>query len=97
MIYNESVLTKFRQQLAQEGKIDVLIRARPHAAKSQLIDVLDDGSLKIDIAAPAEEGKGNAVLAKFIGELFEVPSSRVKILSGKAARLKLVRITGVNS
>lgn len=91
------MLTELKQRLAQEGKIDVLVRARPHAAKSQFIGVLDDGSLKIDIAAPAEEGRGNAALAKFIGELFDVPSSRVKILSGKAARLKLVRITGMNS
>lgn len=88
------MLEVFKQRLAQEGKIDVLVRARPHAAKSKFVDVLDDGSLKIDIAAPAEEGRGNVLLAKFVGELFDVPASRVKILSGKTARLKLIRIIG---
>lgn len=97
MLYNGSVLTALKQRLAAEGKIDVLVRARPHAARSQFIGVLDDGSLKIDIAAPAEEGRGNAALAKFVGELFGVPASRVKILSGKTARLKLVRITAQDS
>ncbi len=81
------------QRLQQEGRIDLLVRVRPHAAQSRLVAVLDDGSLKIDIAAPAEDGRGNTALAKFLGETFHVSASSVKILSGKTARLKLVRIT----
>lgn len=69
-----------------------MVRARPHAPQSKFIDVLDDGSVKIDIAAPAEDGKGNVALCKFIGKLFNVPVLNVKILSGKTARLKLVRV-----
>ena len=79
-------------RLQNEGKIDVMVRVRPHAAKSCFVDVLQDGSIKLDIAAPAEDGKGNAVLAKFLGELFGVGAANIKILSGKTARLKLVRI-----
>ncbi len=91
--YNVLMLEVFKNRLVTEGKLDLMVRVRPHAARSQFIDVLDDGSLKIDIAAPAEEGKGNVALSKFLGELFDVPASKVKILSGKGARLKLVRIT----
>lgn len=94
MAYTVRVLAELKQRLAREGKIDVLVRARPHASRSQFVGMLDDGSLKIDIAAPAEDGRGNAALAGFIAELFGVPPSRVKILSGKTARLKLVRIWG---
>lgn len=85
----EDLITK----LAQEEKIDVLVRVRPHAIKTRFVDMLDDGSLKVELTAPAEDGKGNAALAKFLGELFSVPAGNIKILSGKAARLKLVRIT----
>ena len=80
----------------KEGKIELIVRARPHAARSQLQDVLEDGSLKIDLAAPADEGKANGALGKFLGAEFGVPPSRVKILSGKTARLKLVRITSAD-
>lgn len=83
---------ELRRYLAEQGRMDVIVRVRPHAAQSRFVDVLDDGSLKVDIAAPAEDGKGNKALAKFFGELFSVPVSNVKILSGKAARLKLVRL-----
>lgn len=91
--YDSRVIDQMRQRLMNEGRIDLMFRVRPHAAQSQFVDILDDGSVKIDIAAPAEDGKGNVALCRFIGELFNVPAVNVKILSGKTARLKLVRVT----
>lgn len=82
-----------KQRLESDGRIEFMVRVRPHAAQSRFVDVLEDGSLKLDIAAPAEEGKGNAALMKLLGELFGVAPVQVKILSGKSARLKLIRIT----
>jgi uncharacterized protein len=86
------VIESLKLRLQENGTLDLMVRARPHAAQSKLIGVMDDGSLKIDLAAPAEDGKGNAMLVRFLAEIFDVPFARVKILSGKTARLKLVRI-----
>lgn len=91
------MIEALQKKLSEQGHIEIIVRARPHAARSQLIDVLEDGSLKIDIAAPADEGKGNGMLMKFLGEMFHVSPSSVKILSGKTARLKLVRVTLLNN
>ncbi len=82
------------QRLEQEKRVDLLIRVRPHAAQSRLVTMLDDGSLKIDIAAPAEDGRGNAALIEFLAETLNISPSSIRILSGKTARLKLVRIRG---
>lgn len=79
-------------RLAQEGRIDLVVRVRPHAARSRWVGVLQDGSVKIDIAAPAEDGRGNAALLKFLAEVCAVPLSQVRLLSGKTSRIKLVRI-----
>ena len=84
----DDLLAKLRNQ----GTVDVIVRVRPHAAKTQLVDVLQDGSIKVDIAAPAEDNKGNAALVRFLSEQFGVPKTHVKILSGTTARMKLVRI-----
>lgn len=84
-----------REKLAAEGQIDVMVRVRPHAVRSELTDVLEDGSLKISINAPAEDGRGNTALVKFLSAEFAVPSRSVTILSGKTARLKLIRISAV--
>lgn len=86
------MLNELLQRLARDGKIELMVRVRPHAAQSRFVDVLQDGSIKVDIAAPAEDGRGNVALTKFLAELFATDQARVKILSGKAARLKLVRI-----
>ncbi len=82
-----------QSRLSAEGKIELLVRARPHAAQSRVTGVLEDGSIKVDLAAPAEDGKGNKALCKLLAEAFGVSTHHVCILSGKAARLKLVRIT----
>lgn len=87
------MITDLQQRLKKEGHIDILVRVRPHAARSELTGILEDGSLKIAIAAPAEDGRGNTMLMKFLGQQFGVSASLVEILSGKTARLKLVRIT----
>ena len=87
------MIDDLQQRLRKEGRIDILVRVRPHAAKSEVTGMLEDGSLKIAITAPAEDGRGNTMLMKFLGEQFGVPASSVDILSGKTARLKLVRIT----
>jgi hypothetical protein len=53
---------------------------------------MDDGSVKIDVAAPAEEGKANAALRKFLAREFSVPISNVEIVAGGGGRRKVVRI-----
>lgn len=86
------MIEALKSQLAAKGSIDLIVRVRPSAAKTQLKGFLEDGSMKVDIAAPAEDGRGNDGLARLLAEMFEVDVSFVKILSGKTSRMKLVRI-----
>jgi hypothetical protein len=87
------MIASLKQRLHDEGKLDLLIRVRPRAARSEFLDVLEDGSIKIAITAAAEDGKGNIALTKFLADAFDIPSSKVRILSGQTARLKLVRLS----
>lgn len=79
--------------LTSEGSVSFSVRARPNASKSKVTAVLDDGSVKIDVAAPAEEGKANAALRKFLAEEFGVPVSNVEIVVGGGGRRKIVKIS----
>ena len=90
------MLDDFLERLRVQETLDVIVRVRPHASKTQLVDVLQDGSIKIDIAAPAEDNKGNSALVRFLSEQFDVPKTHVKILSGKTGRMKLVRIVALS-
>ena len=81
-----------RAMFAAEGKVTFVVKVRPNASRTKLTGVMDDGALKIDLAAAPENGKANAELAGFLAESFTVPRSSVAILSGHTDRRKLVRI-----
>ena len=70
------------------------VRVQPRASRTAISGVMGD-ALKVAVAAPPVEGKANEALIRFFAELFEVPRSAVEIVSGEAARNKVVRVVGV--
>lgn len=86
------MLQDFRGRLVRDGSVSFSVRVRPNAPESRLRGKLEDGSVKMDIAAPAEEGKANAELARFFAKEFGVPPSHVEIVAGGGGRRKIMRI-----
>lgn len=81
------------QELQQKGSVQFYVRARPGMASTKAVELMDDESIKIDIAALAENGKANAELIRYLAGEFEVDRSQVSIVSGAKARVKLIRIS----
>jgi uncharacterized protein (TIGR00251 family) len=79
-------------ELHRNGIVRFYIRAKPNAAHNKILEVMDDESIKVAIAAPAEGGKANAELIRFLAGTFGVSKGQVKIVSGKTVRTKLVEI-----
>lgn len=71
----------------------ITVRVRPHAKRTAIKETMSDGSIKIDLAAPAEDGKANQELVRFLSEKYNVPVSSIEILSGQTSRKKTIRIT----
>ncbi|MEK7218852.1 MAG: DUF167 domain-containing protein [Patescibacteria group bacterium] len=86
------MIEDLQETLQREGSVTLSLRVRPNAPESRLRGKMDDGSIKVDVAAPAEEGKANAELVKFLAEKFVVPISHVEMLAGGGNRRKLVRV-----
>ena len=74
--------------------VTINIQATPNAPRSQIVGWLGD-RLKVKLKAPAVEGKANAELVRFLAEQFKVRANAVTILRGETARIKVVRIDGV--
>ena len=70
------------------------VQTTPNAPKSQVVGWLGD-RLKIKVKAPAVEGKANAELVRFLAERLGVRPAAVSILRGDTARIKVVRVQGV--
>lgn len=67
------------------------VRAQPGATTSALVGPLGD-AVKVKVAAPADQGKANAELVRFLAELLGAPSRSVRIVSGHHGRTKVVAI-----
>jgi len=81
--------------------LQLTIQATPNAPKSKIVgwaegsrDLRTD-RLKVKVKAPAVEGKANAELLRFLAEFFEVRPAAVTLVRGETARLKVVRVEGV--
>lgn len=72
----------------------VTVRVTPAARRSEVIDAAGE-RLRVRLAAPAVDGKANAELRRFLGELFGVRSSAVTVIRGERSREKSVHIAGV--
>ncbi len=62
-------------------------------AKRPGVEQMPDGSWRVAVSAPAEDGKANAAVVEALAKQFDVPKSAVKIIRGFASRLKEVEIS----
>lgn len=72
------------------------IKVQPKAGHDRLAKV-EAQHLKIQLKAPAEDGKANAALIRFLQDFFNVPRGNIKILLGEKSRSKWVEISGLNA
>ncbi len=86
------MIDQLKAALQSGGTITFSVKVRPQAQKTALRKPLADGTLKIDLAAVAEDGKANEELVRFLSEEFGVAKSGVEIVSGNTSRLKIISI-----
>ncbi len=82
-----------RNRLQQEGTVTFTAHVKPGAPLSVVTGTLADGTLKIALHAPAEDGKANRELMRFLADELQTEMRHVDILSGAATRRKLIRVT----
>ena len=52
---------------------------------------------KLAVAAAPERGRANEAAVRLLAETLELPRDRVELVSGHAARDKIVEVTGITS
>jgi len=76
------------------GKLFLYLRVKviPKSAKNEVVDIMEDETIKIRIKAAPENGKANAELIKFLSEELNVLEKNVLIISGVSEPLKLIKV-----
>jgi len=71
------------------------VRVHPRAKRSRIAGKLGD-EYKLDLIAPPVDGKANQACIRFLADLAQVPTSRVRIVLGLTNRTKVIEIEGVS-
>ena len=67
------------------------VRVTPRASQNKIMGVLNDGTVKVHIAAPSDE-ESNAELVVFLADVLGVPKTRLEIVAGDNGRDKLISV-----
>lgn len=82
---------KFNLHDGKKGSA-LAVRVTPRASRNEIVEMLDDGTIKVRIAAPPVDGEANATLIEFLADILGVPKSRLDIVAGISGRDKLIAV-----
>jgi uncharacterized protein (TIGR00251 family) len=69
------------------------VRVTPRA-KRNAVTKMQDGSLKVYVTAPPEDGRANEAVVEVLADWLGVKRRQVEIITGATSRTKVVRVTG---
>jgi len=78
---------------SREGGVTVEVKAVPRSRRTQVVGV-QDGRLRVQIAAAPHHGQSNAALCDFLAEAAGVRPNAAHIRRGSGGARKLVEIDG---
>jgi uncharacterized protein (TIGR00251 family) len=87
---------KYHLHNGQRGAA-LAVRVTPRSRKNEIVEILDNGTVKIRLTAPPVEGKANDALIAFLAEVIDVPRSQIDIIAGATGREKLVSILNMDA
>lgn len=70
----------------------IFIKAKP-AAKEEFIRKIDEAHFVVAVKEPPRDGRANWAIERKVAEYFDLPPSRVNIVSGHRTRDKVLEIT----
>jgi hypothetical protein len=86
---------KFQLHDGRKGSA-LAVRVTPRASRNEIVELLDDGTIKIRLAAPPADHEANEALLEFLSEILGVPKSRLEIVAGETGRDKLIAVTDMD-
>ncbi len=86
---------KFQMHDGQKGSA-LAVRITPRATRNEIVEVLDDGTIKVRIAAPPADNEANEALIVYLSEILGVPKSKLDIVAGATGRDKLISVVDMD-
>ncbi len=87
---------KFNLHDGRKGSA-LAVRVTPRANRNEIVELLDDGTIKVRIASPPSDQEANDALIEFLSEVLGVPRSRLDIVAGVTGRDKLISVVDLDA
>lgn len=72
------------------------IRVRPSARRAGLLGRLGNGTLKVAVTAPPEDGRANAAVGELMAKVLGLKPRQVRVVKGLGSRAKTIEIDGLD-
>lgn len=91
------MLSRFRLHRFHDGRqgAALTVRVIPKASRTEIADIMEDGTVRIRVTAPPTEGRANQALVDFLAQVLDVAPSDIEIVAGHNRRDKIVAIVGL--
>lgn len=73
------------------------IRVTPRSRKTEFGGVMENGTLRVRVAAPPVEGKANTALVRFLAKVLGVRRNRIDIVAGEKGLDKIISILDMSA
>lgn len=68
------------------------VRVVPRATRTEIVGIMDDGTVKIRLMAPPVKGQADAELVKFLAASLRINPDDIEIVAGIEDRKKLISV-----
>ena len=89
-----TVKRAFKLSAGEQGAA-LTIRVTPRARKTEFGGILDDGTIRVRVAAPPVDGKANQALIAFLAKALSVRKNAIEIVAGERGLDKIVSVVGL--
>ncbi len=76
-----------------EGVV-IAVRIIPNSAKNSVLGYSEE-YLKLKISSPPIENKANKKLTEYLSDIFKIPKSKVRFISGEKSKIKRLLLSGL--
>lgn len=89
-------MRRFKLHNGKKGAA-LTIRVTPRSRKTEFGGVMEDGTIRVRVAAPPVEGKANTALVKFLAKVLGVRKNRIDIVAGEKGLDKIISILDMSA
>lgn len=86
---------QFKMHNGQKGSA-LAVRVTPRASRNEIVEILDDGTVRVRLATSPADEEANAALLEYLSEILGISRTKLDIVAGAVGRDKLISVVDMD-